>query len=87
MPGLFPKSPIIPAANRHVVPACEWVMPAQNRLRRSHFDLYNALPAGKPDCLEVHVVHAREGTERSTAAVYGNRSYLIHYEFRPHKPA
>ena len=83
MPGLLPKSPVIPAAGQHVMPACEWVMPATARSRREHFSLYNALPAGKPDYLDVAVSHAPEGTERTTAAVYGSKVYLIHYEFKP----
>lgn len=83
MPGLLPKSPFIPAASQNVVPACEWVMPATERSRREHFSLYNALPPGKPDYLDVSVIYAREGTERTTAAVYGNKAYLIHYEFKP----
>lgn len=87
MPGLFPKPPVIPAASQNVVPACEWVMPAAARLQRQHFSLYNALPAGQPDYLDVSINYAPEGTERTTAAVYGNKAYLIHYEFKPAKQA
>lgn len=89
MPALFPKPPFIPAANQHLVPACEWVMPAKARSRREHFSLYRILPQGKPDYLDVSISYASEGTERTTAAVYGNKAYLIHYEFKAHtdKPA
>lgn len=87
MPALFPKSPFVPAATQHLAPASEWVMPANARLRREHFSLYNVLPAGTPDYLDVSVIHASEGTERTTAAVYGNKTYLIHYEFTPNKRA
>lgn len=59
--------------------AHEWVAPAA--LRRNHHDLYKKLPAGKPDCLRVDILHFDEGVERCTAAVYGGRAYVIHYEF------
>lgn len=41
-------------------------------------------PALLPDSLEVHVVHFRDGVERSTVVTYGARAYLVHYEFRRH---
>lgn len=44
-----------------------------------------ALPSGMPDRLEVHVVRSGDGVERATAAIYGARAYLVHYEFKPHQ--
>lgn len=66
------------------MPACEWVMPAFIA-KRDHARTCKALPPGMPDCLEVSVIHSDEGTERCTAAIYGARAYLIHYEFKPRR--
>jgi hypothetical protein len=41
------------------------------------------LPAGIPDFLQVNIAHSKEGIERCTAAIYGSRAYVIHYEFKP----
>lgn len=59
--------------------AHEWIAPA--KLRRNHYDLYKKLPPGKPDLLCVDIQHLEEGVERCTTAVYGERAYVIHYEF------
>lgn len=55
--------------------------------RRDYFRLRKALPPGMPDCLQVSIDHSDEGTERSTAAIYGKDAYLIHYEFKPRRQA
>jgi hypothetical protein len=36
-----------------------------------------------PDCLEVTVACTDEGIERTTAVIYGHRTYLIHYALLP----
>jgi hypothetical protein len=79
---MFPKSPVVPAAGLDAMPAREWVVPAPSAQRRNHFSVYKVLPAGIPDCLEVHIGYSAEGAERCTAAIYGNRTYVIHYEFK-----
>lgn len=81
MSGLFPKMPILPAAGLQTVPACVWVMPTPATRRRNYASLCKALPPGIPDCLQVSTKLSKEGSERCTAAVYGGRAYLIHYEF------
>ena len=83
MLGLFPKAPFIPAAGQGTVPVCEWVMPAPVVRRRDYFSTYKALPSGMPDCLYVSIDYSDEGTGRCTAVIYGDRAYVIHYEFKP----
>lgn len=63
-------------------PSHEWIMPAVQRTHQ--LGTYKKLPAGKPDCLCVEVIHFDEGVERCAAAMYKGRAYVIHYEFRPH---
>jgi hypothetical protein len=83
MRGFFMKAPVIPAASEKTLTVREWVLPAARVRRRDYARLNKALPAGMPDTLQVDIVHSREGTERSTAAVYGQHVYMIHYEFVP----
>ena len=79
---LFPDAPGFSPSLNDAEPARAWVMPA-TLPRRGYTRACVALPPGMPDCLEVSVVRSIEGTERTTAAVYGARVYLIHYEFKP----
>lgn len=60
--------------------AIEWVMPAP-RLWGHHFSIFKRLPAGMPEYLHVDIKHSPEGTERSVAAIYSGRAYLIHYQY------
>jgi hypothetical protein len=83
MSVIFPQAPFIPVARQDTKPACEWVMPASTARRRDYFSTYKVLPTGMPDCLHVSIDHSEEGTERCTAAIYGGRAYVIHYEFKP----
>jgi hypothetical protein len=82
MQELFPKSPFIPAARQHSLPACEWVMPAPAAQRCDYFSTCKVLPAGMPDCLQVSIDHSKEGIDRCTAVIYGSHAYVIHYEFK-----
>ena len=81
MSGIFPNAPVFSSATRDAAPVREWVMPAVMP-RRDYARTCTALPPGMPDCLEVSVMHSAEGTERTTAVIYGARAYLIHYEFK-----
>lgn len=83
MSAIFPTSPVIPTARNRTRPACEWVVPAPSAQRRNYSSLCKALPVGMPDLLQVNIAHSEEGTERCTAAIYGSRAYVIHYEFEP----
>lgn len=82
MQNLFPTAPNLPAALNRAVPVREWVMPAKDLSRRHGVGFCTRLPPGMPDCLQVETFVGTDAVERSTAAVYGNRSYLIHYEFK-----
>ena len=80
---LIPRTPVIPVSRQDTLPVCEWVVPARAMRRRDHFSTYKILPPGKPDYLYVSTEHDEEGTGRCTAAVYGGRAYVIHFEFKP----
>lgn len=82
MSALFPDAPRSTPAIADVTPAREWVMPSVVP-RLGYARACIALPPGMPDCLEVCIVRSDEGTERTTAVMYGARAYLIHYEFKP----
>ncbi len=82
MSALFPDTPFIPTPSQLAVPAREQVIPSHASRRRDYFRTCTALPPGMPDYLSIDIAHTREGTERSTAAIYGGRAYLIHYEFK-----
>jgi len=86
MQGIFPNAPLSSSTQTDARPASEWVMPAFLP-ERDYARTSRALPAGMPDRLEVHVVHFADGTERSTAVVYGARTYLVHYEFKRRQQA
>ena len=79
---LFPAAPRFSPALTEVTPVREWVMPAVVP-RFGYAKACVALPPGMPDCLEVSIVRSCEGTERTTAVVYGKRAFLIHYAFTP----
>lgn len=81
MSGIFPNTPVNVSAGTDSRPASAWVMPAFIP-KRGYARTCTALPPGMPDCLEVNVIRSEEGTERTTAAIYGARAYLIHYEFK-----
>ncbi|SNT17986.1 hypothetical protein SAMN06265795_11617 [Noviherbaspirillum humi] len=83
MHSLFPAQRFLPDLRPDGRPATEWVMPAPQLARRDYCRTFKRLPPGMPDCLEVSVAHSPEGTERSTAAIYDRKAYLIHYEFLP----
>lgn len=84
MSGIFPNPPLFPSAGRDARPVCEWVIPARIP-ERDYARTRKALPPGMPDCVEVQIIRSEEGTERSVAAIYGARAYLVHYEFKPHR--
>jgi hypothetical protein len=86
MSDFFPTSPFIPASRNRTIPACEWIMPAPSVQRRDYFSTCKMLPSGTPDYLQVSIGHSEDGMERCTAAIYGNRAYVIHYEFKPRDP-
>ena len=79
---LFPDAPRASTALTDMPPVREWVMPTVVP-KRGYARTCVALPPGMPDCLEVSVLRSDEGTERTTAVIYGARAYLIHYEFKP----
>lgn len=80
--SIFPDAPRFSPTLEDAGPVCEWVRPAIVP-RFGRVKACVALPPGMPDCLEVSVVRAGEGTERTTALIYGARAYLIHYAFTP----
>ena len=80
---LFPNTPQFSPALTDATPVREWVMPVVVP-RRDYARTCVALPPGMPDCLEVSIIHSADGTERTTAVMYGARAYLIHYMFTPH---
>ncbi|MDQ9169469.1 hypothetical protein Q8A64_03480 [Oxalobacteraceae bacterium R-40] len=82
MQKLFPTIPSLLETRQVKLPSHEWVAPALPR--KNHSGVYRKLPAGTPDCLCVNIIHFTEGVERCTAAVYGERVYVIHYEFKAH---
>lgn len=78
MSGLFPKLPAVPSADA-AASVCEWVMPRYAEPERQYFRACVALPPGRPDYLAVSTEVCDEGRERTVAAVYGQRVWLIHY--------
>lgn len=87
MSVIFPEAPFIPAARQGTIPVCEWVVPAAVRQRRRYLEPSAELPPGMPDRLLVDTRYSRSGIERSTAAFYRGRAYLIHYTFALPEPA
>lgn len=59
-----------------------WILPSSTR--KDRLGVYKILPAGQPDYIHVDIIHTTEGTERCTAAIYGNKAYVIHYTFKKH---
>jgi hypothetical protein len=82
MRGILPDVPLFSSAGKDAEPACDWIVPAFIS-RRDYARTCKALPPGMPDCLDVSVIRSEEGVERCTAVIYGARTYLIHYEFKP----
>lgn len=80
--SIFPNSPRFSPTVEDAGPVREWVVPAVVP-RFGQVKACVALPPGMPDCLEVSIVRSDEGTERTTAVIYGARAYLIHYAFNP----
>lgn len=62
----------------------EWIAPTMPR--KNQYGTYKTLPSGKPDWLRIEIIHFAEGTERCTAAIYGEHAYVLHYEFKTHIP-
>lgn len=84
MRALFPQAPVHPIAVEQNVPVCEWIMPAHAAWRRDYFSTCKILPPGKPDYLQVNIWRTEQGTERCTSAVYGERAYVVHFEYKAH---
>ncbi len=82
MQRLLPSAPSFQEEHLIQRPSHEWIAPSIERT--IHYGVYKKLPAGKPDYLYVDTIHFQEGVERCTAAVYGERAYVIHYEFKAH---
>jgi hypothetical protein len=82
MSGLFPNAPLLSAAETDARPVCAWVKPSIDP-KLGYARTCAALPPGMPDCLEVTVACTDEGIERTTAVIYGHRTYLIHYALLP----
>ncbi len=82
MREMFPDAPLFSSSQSDSRPVCEWIVP-NVMSKRDYARTCKALPPGMPDSLEVRVTRLEEGTERSTAVIYGARAYLIHYEFKP----
>lgn len=80
--SIFPVAPRFSPSPADAGPVREWLMPTVTP-RLGQVKACVALPPGMPDCLEVNIVHSREGIERTTAVVYGARAILIHYAFTP----
>lgn len=80
--SIFPTTPRFPPTVEEAGPVREWVLPAVAP-RFGQVKACVALPQGMPDCLEVSIVGTDEGTERTTAVIYGARAILIHYAFTP----
>lgn len=83
MSGILPYPQLSARTGGANTPSCEWVMPTRAQ-KGDYAKMRRALPSGMPDCLEVHIIHSTEGVERSTAVIYGEHAYLVHYEFKPH---
>ena len=81
MQRLYPSAAFFQVERLVQVARREWIAPTA--LRRDHYSVFKKLPPGMPDCLRIEIQHGEEGTERCTAAVYGGRAYVIHYELRP----
>lgn len=83
MSGIVPGTPSFPSSGTRPAAVCELVQPESTPRRAQVFRLCKALPRGMPDKLEVSVIHHDYGIERSTAAYYNGRAYLIHIAMTP----
>lgn len=83
MSGIVPGAPSFPSPGTPSFTVCELVQVRSTPRRASVFKLCKALPGGMPDKLEVSVIHFDHGVERSTAAYYDGRAYLIHIAIMP----
>jgi hypothetical protein len=82
---MLPRAPLFSSIVTQAAPARELALPAPAPRHADYFRLCKALPAGMPDYLEVSITHSALGTERSTAAFYSGRAYLIHLALEPRK--
>jgi hypothetical protein len=83
MSGIMPGTPAFPSSGSRSVAVCEVIQPRATPRRAELFRLCKALPPGMPDKLEVSVIRHDYGVERSTAAYYDGRAYLIHIAMTP----
>lgn len=83
MSGIVPGAPSFPLSRTRSVAVCELVQPESTPRRAVVFSLCKALPRGMPDKLEVSIIRYDYGVERSTAAYYDGRAYLIHIALTP----
>jgi hypothetical protein len=83
MSGIVPGAPSFPSPGTPSVAVCELVQVRSTPRRADVFKLCKTLPRGMPDKLEVCIIHYDHGVERSTAAYYGGRAYLIHIAMTP----
>lgn len=83
MSGIVPATPGFPSSGTRAPMVCAIVQPRPMRRRADLYALCKALPSGVPDKLEVSIVRYEYGEERSTAAYYGGRAYLIHIAMTP----
>lgn len=83
MPGMLPRAPLFSRALLQGPPACELVLPPAAPRHADVNRLARWLPPGVPDRLEVSIIRAGNGSERCTAAWYGERAYLIHLAILP----
>jgi hypothetical protein len=83
MSGIVPGRPAFIASATRSVTVSELVQVRATPGRADLFKLCKALPRGMPDKLEVSLIRYDHGVERSTAAYYGGRAYLIHIAMTP----
>jgi hypothetical protein len=83
MSGIVPGRPAFIASATRSVTVSELVQVRATPRHADLFKLCKALPRGMPDKLEVSVIRYDHGVERSTAAYYDGRAYLIHIAMTP----
>ena len=83
MSGIVLRTPGFPSTGTRATTVCALVLPVPTPGRADYFRLCKVLPRGMPDKLEVSVIRYDHGVERSTAAYYGGRAYLIHIAMTP----
>lgn len=82
MSGIVPHTPGFPSTGARAAIVCTITSPVPTP-GRGYLNLCKALPRGMPDKLEVSIIRYGHGVERSTAAYYGGRAYLIHITMAP----